>query len=92
MILPALIDRINNAPNFADLRRVYASRVAAEWYRKRNAVKPSQYSKIINSNNVDKWIDPWDPMTVFNSFVHSLHNGEASFSWTDGSGTTWTST
>ena len=30
---------VNSAPEYADLRRVYASRVAAQWYRERSATK-----------------------------------------------------
>jgi hypothetical protein len=91
MIMPAVIDRVNHGPEFADLRRVYASRVAAEWFRKRNAAKPTVYAKVIGSGNVDKWTFPWDPHEVFNRFLDSYNNKPYSYSWKEQKGdTTWT--
>ena len=40
------------APQYADLRRVYTSRVAAEWIRQQDAKTPTDFRSIINSNNV----------------------------------------
>ena len=61
----ALVDAVNHNPDFADLRRVYTSRVAAEWYRKRNANKPTQYAKLIDSGNIDDLTVSWDPHAVW---------------------------
>jgi hypothetical protein len=88
MIMPTLIDHVNHAPEFADLRRVYASRVAAEWFRKRNAAKPTVYANVVGSGNIDKWTTPWDPHEVFDRYLQSLHDGVASFSWTEQRGAT----
>lgn len=91
MIMPAVIDRVNHGPEFADLRRVYASRVAAEWFRKRNATKPTAYAKVIGSGNIDKWTFPWDPREVFNRFLDSYHNLPYTYTWTEQrSDGTWT--
>src|SRR5262249_24767437 len=35
-ILPQVERAVNTAPEYADLRRVYVSRVAAQWYRERS--------------------------------------------------------
>ncbi|MFD8546283.1 hypothetical protein [Streptomyces sp. NPDC059649] len=55
MIVPAVEKTINSAPQYADLRRVYTSRVAAEWVKKQDTAKPGDFHKIIGSNNVSKW-------------------------------------
>ncbi|HEX5253268.1 MAG TPA: hypothetical protein VFW69_05250 [Mycobacterium sp.] len=90
MIMPALIDAVNHNPDFADLRRVYTSRVAAEWYRKRNANKPTQYAKLIDSGNIDDLTVAWDPRAVWERYLDSTKHPEPTFSWTDPKGTTWT--
>lgn len=91
MIMPAVVKAVNNDPEFADLRRVYASRVAAEWYRTRN--KPSQYSAQINSGKIDSWVMDWKPREVFDRYVTSFNNGTTTFTWTTQEGnTTWTHT
>ena len=91
MIMPAVVQSVNHDPEFADLRRVYASRVAAEWYRKRNAIKPNQYAKQIDSGNVDKWTTDWDQREVFDRFVTSFNNAKPIFTWQTKVGdVTWT--
>ena len=93
-ILPKIVDEVNHAPEYADLRRVYASRVAAEWYRQRSATKTTAYSKIINSGNIDAWParQPWDPKDVFNRYRKSFYEGDATYTWKSDDRTTWTTT
>ena len=78
MILPKVEDAVNTAPEFADLRRVYASRVAAEWYRHRSQTKTTAYSDIIDSGDVSAWParKDWDPKDVFDEYVKSYEEGE----------------
>ncbi|MEV0650784.1 hypothetical protein AB0I28_36570 [Phytomonospora sp. NPDC050363] len=78
MILPKVEKAVNTAPEFADLRRVYASRVAAEWYRLRSETKTTAYSDIIGSGDVSAWParKDWDPKDVFDAYVESYENGE----------------
>lgn len=93
MIMPAVIEAINRDPKFADLRRVYASRIAAEWYRKRNADKPTQYADIIDSGNVAAWTVPWNSREVFDRYVYSFNHAKPTFSWKTQEGDrTWTRT
>jgi hypothetical protein len=77
-ILPELEKAVNTAPEYADLRRVYGSRVAAEWYRQRSAKKPTAYGHLIDSGDVSAWPSrvKWDPKEVFNRFVKSFTDGE----------------
>lgn len=78
MLLPKIVEVVNQAPEFQDLRNVYVSRVAAQWVRDRNARTPTVYSDIIDSGNIDRWParQPWDPMEVFNRYVKSFNEKE----------------
>jgi hypothetical protein len=90
-ILPKVVDEVNHAPEYADLRRVYASRVAAEWYRQRSANKQTAYSSIINSGNIDAWTsqEPWDPREVFARYRKSFYEGDATYTWQAHDGMNW---
>ncbi|WP_231992160.1 hypothetical protein [Mycobacterium sp. ACS4331] len=95
MIIPALNELIANSPKYADLRRVYTSRVVAEWLRKRNAANPGgQFASVINSDNIDRWAQRWSPRGVFDDYVRSFNMNppEATLKWTSPDGTMWTST
>jgi hypothetical protein len=94
MILPKVVDAVNHAAEFADLRRVYASRVAAEWYRQRSATKTTAYSKIVNSGNIDSWTSkqPWSPQEVFARYRKSFYDGDATYTWMTDERTTWKTT
>ena len=78
LIMPEVLKAVNTAPAYADLRRVYLSRVAAEWFRQRSARKQTPVSGIVNSGNVDRWATetPWDPKEVFGRYLQSLRKGE----------------
>ncbi|GIG66198.1 hypothetical protein [Phytomonospora endophytica] len=78
LILPKVEEAVNTAPEFAELRRVYASRVAAEWYRHRSETKTTAYSDIIDSGDVSAWParEDWDPKDVFDDYVKSYTEGE----------------
>jgi hypothetical protein len=73
-----VVKAVNNAPEYADLRRVYASRVAAQWYRDRSRTKHTAYRAIIDSGNVSRWPSrtPWSPREVFDRYVDSYRKGE----------------
>jgi hypothetical protein len=78
IILPELTKVVNTDPGFADLRRVYLSRVAAEWLRQRSAVKPNAFAPIINSNNISRWParTAWSPQEVFTRYLKSYNEGD----------------
>ncbi len=77
-ILPLVQRAVNTAPEYADLRRVYASRVAAEWYRQRSVTKRTAYSNLIDSGDVSARPSrvPWDPQEVYRRYVRSYREGE----------------
>lgn len=76
-ILPRVQDAINHAPEFTELRRVYLSRVAAEWYRDRHG-SDGALSALIDSGDVSAWpaLQPWSPREVFDRYVDSYNNFE----------------
>ncbi|MFD0338247.1 hypothetical protein ACFVH0_06065 [Streptomyces sp. NPDC127117] len=80
-VVPEVEKWINTEPQYADLRRVYTARVAAEYIRQQDAQRPTDYRKIINSNNVKRWPlrapnQDWKKTDVFNKYVEVFKNGE----------------
>jgi hypothetical protein len=77
-ILPQIEKSVNTAPEYADLRRVYVSRVAAQWYRERSATKHTAYSDLVDRGDVRNWPSrqAWSPKDVFQRYVQSYTNGE----------------
>jgi hypothetical protein len=77
-ILPQVEKAVNTAPEYADLRRVYASRVAAEWYRQRSKDKSTAYADLVDSGDASAWPlrVKWNPREVFDRYVKSYKDGE----------------
>lgn len=80
VILPELVKAVNTAPEYAELRRAYLSRVAAEWYRQRSARQPTTYGSLIDSRVIDPWTSrqPWSARTVYDDYLKSVRNSEYS--------------
>ncbi|MEU0370085.1 hypothetical protein ABZ070_07435 [Streptomyces sp. NPDC006283] len=78
LILSELKKAINTAPEYADLRRVYLARVAAEWYRDLSRGKDTTYGDLIGTGDIDDWriTGPWKPTDTFDRFVESYTKGE----------------
>lgn len=78
LILPKVDEAVNKAPEFEDLRRVYLSRVAAEWIRQRSAGRTTAFTPIIGSGDVTRWPArvPWDSKEVFARYLKSVNEGE----------------
>ncbi|MET9834760.1 hypothetical protein ABZ078_36995 [Streptomyces sp. NPDC006385] len=78
LILPGIERAVNHASQYADLRRVYLSRVAAEWYRERDTHSPSTYGDLIDRGDVSRWETrtKWKPRDTFDAYVHSYKHGE----------------
>jgi hypothetical protein len=91
-ILPQVQKAVNTAPEYADLRRVYVSRIAAQWYRERSASKPTAYSDLIDKGDVSAWpaTVTTTPQDVFNQYVESYTKGEFNVTHTTRSGNTIT--
>lgn len=93
MILPQVQEAVNTAPEYANLRRVYASRVAAEWYRQRSLLKRTPYSDLVNQGDISRWesTEKWTPREVFDRYVRSYREGEFNITRTTTQGD-WVST
>ncbi|SFX63232.1 hypothetical protein [Streptomyces atratus] len=78
LILPGIERAVNHASQYADLRRVYLSRVAAERYRERDTQGPSTYGDLIDRGDVSRWETrtKWKPRDTFDAYVHSYKHGE----------------
>ncbi|WP_346180085.1 hypothetical protein [Streptomyces osmaniensis] len=78
LILPRLKKAINTAPEYAELRRVYLARVAAEWYRELSRTKDTTYGDLIDSGDIDTWrrTGDWRPTDTFDRYVDSYTKGE----------------
>lgn len=78
LVLPRLRKEINTGPAYAELRRVYLARVAAEWYRSLSKRKHTAYRGLVDQGNVDAWTTKtgWVPADTFRKFVDSYTKGE----------------
>ncbi|MBF9072640.1 hypothetical protein [Streptacidiphilus fuscans] len=88
LVLPQLINRVNTSPAYADLRRVYLSRVAAEWYRQLSNQQNTTYKGLIDQSNISSWTTAtsWKPIDTFNSYVQSYTKGEYHITRTENRG------
>ncbi|WP_169732411.1 Tox-REase-5 domain-containing protein [Haloglycomyces albus] len=80
LILPEVEEMVNNDPEYADLRRVYLSRVAAEWYKDLSAEQDTHFGELIGEEIIGPWEsrEPWDPMDSFNEMLELLDSAEGS--------------
>ncbi|MDT9692754.1 LPXTG cell wall anchor domain-containing protein [Streptomyces sp. P9(2023)] len=94
-LVPHVQEKINTDPKYADLRRVYKSRVAAEWIRLQDAEKATDFRPIINSNDLKRWPlrgenADWDKRTVWKEMVKSFTEGDFTYEWPLGDGRVYT--
>ncbi len=78
LILPHVQTAVNTHAAYAPLRRVYLSRIAAEWFRQRASRRRTALDRIADSGRIDRWIarPAWNPIDVFNRYVASVRDGE----------------
>lgn len=85
-LVPHVEKQINTEKKYADLRRVYKSRVAAEWIRQQDAGKATDFRPIIDSNDLKRWPlrgenADWDKRTVWKEMVESFTKGDFTYEW-----------
>lgn len=70
---PLIEEAVNTAPEYADLRRVYTARIAAEWLRQRDDVRPGAFHDVIGSGDVSQWPvrEGWEPRDVYDAFLEA---------------------
>lgn len=88
---PLLEERVNTAPEYADLRRVYTARVAAQWLKERDAERPGVFHDVIGSGDVSPWParTPWDPQDVFDEYIEQMSTPLFRYEWTHGDMEYW---
>ncbi|MFC9746761.1 hypothetical protein [Streptomyces niveus] len=79
-VMPLVEERINTDPDYADLRAVYTARVAAEYIRQQDAKTPTDFHKIINSDDATPWSlraphQDWTRDQVWNRYMDSIKKG-----------------
>ncbi|MFF9157558.1 hypothetical protein ACF1AB_35655 [Streptomyces sp. NPDC014846] len=84
-VLPVVEKQINEDAKYADLRRVYKARIAAEYVRQTVARDPrafgGSFGRIIDSDQVKRWPlrgenAGWDKMTVWKEMKRSYSEGD----------------
>jgi hypothetical protein len=75
VILPQLIQEVNTAPQFEPLRRIYMSRVAAQWVRE-NASPGSVMGRLIDSGLHRSWIAQpgWSANAIWEQYVQQFNS------------------
>lgn len=70
LIVPELEKMVNTAPQFLPLRRVYMSRVAAQWVRQ-DVGRDTVLGRLVNSGNIEHWrAQPaWSPITIWEKYL-----------------------
>ncbi|MEU3872236.1 MULTISPECIES: hypothetical protein [Streptomyces] len=78
LVLPEIEKAVNHAPEYAALRRVYLSRVAAEWYRERSRSSATTYGSLVDRGDITRWVTrtDWKPKDTFDAYVRSFRDGE----------------
>ncbi|WP_406324773.1 hypothetical protein [Streptomyces niveus] len=79
-VMPVVEERINTDRDYADLRAVYTARVAAEYIRQQDAKTPTDFHKIINSDDATPWSlraphQDWTREQVWNRYMDSIKKG-----------------
>ncbi|MFD3942695.1 LPXTG cell wall anchor domain-containing protein [Streptomyces sp. NPDC058579] len=79
--IPEVEKLVNTAPQYADLRSVYTSRIAAEWIKQRDAVKPGDFHALIGSDDATAWPSrtKWDRDKVYADYMKSYREGDFHF-------------
>ena len=80
LIVPELDRVVNTAPQFAPLRRVYISRVAAQWVRQ-DVPRNTVLGRLVNSGNTEHWRaqPPWLPLTIWEKYLKIFDTPQAHY-------------
>ncbi|MFB7223714.1 PT domain-containing protein [Streptomyces sp. NPDC056227] len=83
-VIPDVEEKVNSGSAYADLRRVYNARVAAEYIRTQDKGHVTDFRPIINSNNVARWplrgkARTWTPKQTWDEYMKSYTQGDYSY-------------
>ncbi|WP_307674481.1 nucleic acid/nucleotide deaminase domain-containing protein [Streptomyces sp. V4I2] len=78
LVLPRLKKDVNSGPGYADLRRVYLARVAAEWYRDLSRSQQTTYGDLVDRGDIGPWTTRtgWTADDTYDAYVDSYTNHE----------------
>ncbi|MEV5750784.1 hypothetical protein AB0L00_23420 [Actinoallomurus sp. NPDC052308] len=82
MVVPKVAEALNTLPEYAPIRRAFLARVIAQWIRKRHQEgHPTSFDKLVDSGDLGpaKLQGGWRPKQVFDSYVHSIQDGEFTY-------------
>ena len=78
LILPLVVEEVNQGVKYGDLRNVYLSLALAQWYKSSITLQKDIFregSDLLNSS-ISKSIEPWSPQEIWTEFNYSFNNGE----------------
>lgn len=80
VLVPEAEKAVNGNRDFMSLRRVYLSRVAAEWYKDVSANHDTMYRGLIGQGVLGPWVSrqPWDPKEVYRQYLDIYDASEGS--------------
>ncbi len=80
MVLPALINEVNTAPQYQELRQVFNSFIIAEWYKQKDRSGKQAFGGIVGQGNTNPWqsSEAWNAQEIFGRYKQSLSKGEYS--------------
>ncbi|TDD91430.1 hypothetical protein E1293_02270 [Actinomadura darangshiensis] len=91
MLVPKIVKAVNTSPEYAPLRRAFLARVIAQWIRKRHQDgHRTSFDRLIDSGNLGPAVldGDWRPKQVYDQYVHSIKDGEFTYTQvTDQGGT-----
>ncbi|QKG25937.1 hypothetical protein [Actinomadura verrucosospora] len=85
MVVPAVVKAVNTDPEYAPIRRAFLARIVAQWIRKRHQDgHRTSFDKLIGSGNLGpvQLRDGWTPRQVYDAYVHSIQNGDFTYTQT----------
>lgn len=76
LVLPKLIEEVNQGPQYRDLRSVFYSRVLAEWYK--SLSNHGLFQGVADQGDIEslRSEEQWNPEEIFDRYKDSFENGE----------------
>ncbi|GAB6903070.1 hypothetical protein [Kineosporia succinea] len=85
LILPEIVKAVNTAPQYAAVRRLFVTRVIAQWIRDRHAEgRPTSFDDVLDSGDLGlaPLTSGWKPLDVFDDYVKAFRSKEFTYTTT----------
>jgi hypothetical protein len=78
LVLPELIDNVNTAPQYGELREVFYSRVVAEWYKDQHQGQGGLFGDLVDTGDVRAFPSQpgWTPQDTYDRYVKCVNPDE----------------